>query len=362
MSGSYASFSQSYAEAREKFLAAAERAGATPETYLNPNKGPGGETLATDVAWFGEADAPRVLVAISGTHGVEGFCGSGWQIDWLRGDGPKSVPRGLGVLIVHAINPYGFCWIRRVTEENVDLNRNFVDHTQPYPDNPGYRELADFLVPRSLDEDTLRAAETRLAEYRQRHGDIAFYRAVSAGQYSHGDGLFYGGNGPTWSNRTTHAIVDRHLRARRAVAVVDFHTGLGPYGYGELIGHYDPDTQGSERSRAWYGPSLMETKRGMSASQARDGLTHYGYNRALAGADVTVVTLEFGTYSREQGHKALRADHWLHRYGDPLSGEARRIKATLRDHFYPDRDDWKEMILFRGHQVVRQEVAGLQAN
>ena len=361
MSNGSASFSQSYAEAREKFLAAAERAGGHPESYVNPVKGPTGETLATDVAWFGDPAASKVVVAISGTHGVEGFCGSGWQIDWLRGGGPQRLPPGIAMLIVHAINPYGFCWLRRVTEDNVDLNRNYVDHSKPYPDNPGYRELADYVIPRSLDEASLRAAEAKLQEYRARHGDVAFYRAVSAGQYSHPNGLFFGGNAPTWSNRTAHAIMDRFLKARQAVAVVDFHTGLGPYGYGELIGHYDPGTPGSERSRTWYGPSLMETKRGMSASQARDGLTHYGYNRGLAGVDTTVVTLEFGTYPREPGQQALRADHWLHTYGDPLSGEGRRIKATLRDHFYPDREDWKEMILFRGYQVIRQSLAGLSA-
>ncbi|MGE0153596.1 MAG: M14 family metallopeptidase [Reyranellaceae bacterium] len=362
MSAAGQSFSQSFAEAREKFLAAADRAGGHPESFVNPNKGPAGETLATDVAWFGDPAAGKALVCVSGTHGVEGFCGSGWQIDWLRGEGRHRLPPGVGMLLVHAINPYGFCWIRRVTEENVDLNRNFVDHARPHPDNPGYRELADYLIPRSLDQEAIRAAEARLEAYRRQHGDIAYYRAISAGQYSHADGLFYGGNGPTWSNRTTHAVIDRFLKHRQAVAVVDFHTGLGPYGYGELIGHYDPGTPGSERQRRWYGPSLMETKRGMSASQARDGLTHYGYNRALAGSDTTVVTLEFGTYPREPGHSALRADHWLHKYGDPLSAEGKRIKAMLRDHFYPDRDDWKEMILFRGYQVTRQALAGLASS
>ncbi|MFX8000695.1 DUF2817 domain-containing protein, partial [Acinetobacter baumannii] len=76
-------FSASYAEAREKFLAAATAAGAVLEAYDNPNRGPDGGSLATDTAWLGREDARRVLVLISGTHGVEGFGGSGIQVDWL---------------------------------------------------------------------------------------------------------------------------------------------------------------------------------------------------------------------------------------------------------------------------------------
>lgn len=355
----FPSFSASYAEARDKFRAAAARAGARTESFANPNTGPAGEALSTDIAWLGPEDAAKAVVAISATHGVEGFCGSGFQVDWLERRA-ADLPPGLAVLLIHAINPYGFAWIRRVTEEGVDLNRNFVDHAKPYPANPGYEELADAILPPALEGPAFEAALARLQAYRARHGELAYYRAVSAGQYTHPDGLFYGGNGPTWANRTTHAIIDRYLRRCRSIAVVDFHTGLGPYGYGELIAHYDPGTPGAERARAWYGPSLTETKRGTSSSQARDGLAHYGYNRALPEAEVTMVTLEFGTYSREQGNKVLRADHWLHKYGDPLAPAARPIKQALKDHFYPDFDDWKEMILFRGHQVIRQAMAGLQ--
>ena len=78
-----------------------------------------------------------LLVTISATHGVEGFCGSGAQVDWLTLGGPEQLPAGVAALMVHAINPHGFAWLRRVTEEGVDLNRNFVDFTAPLPENAG---------------------------------------------------------------------------------------------------------------------------------------------------------------------------------------------------------------------------------
>jgi hypothetical protein len=32
----------------------------------------------------------------------------------------------------------------------------------------------------------------------------------------------------------------------------------------------------------------------------------------------------------------------------------------MRRQFYPETDDWKEAVLFRGHQIVRQAIAGIQ--
>ena len=159
-----------------------------------------------------------------------------------------------------------------------------------------------------------------------------------------------------------HAITDRFLKGRQDVAVIDFHTGLGPYGYGEPITHYDINTPASRRVRAFWGESVTESKRGQTASQARDGLGHYGLNRVLTEPEtrLTMCTLEYGTFDRESGQKAFRADHWLHKYGDPLGKEAGPVRAAMRRQFYPETDDWKEAVLFRGHQIVRQAIAGVQ--
>lgn len=362
MAGSIHSFSASFGEARDKFLAAARIAGATAFRYDNPRKGPEGEALSTDVARLGPEDASKLVVTISSTHGVEGYCGSGFQVDWLAHVGAAGLPADTAALFIHAINPYGFAWTRRVTEEGNDLNRNYVDHAKPYPANEGYLEIAGDLIPADFSEAGRAAADARLAAYRKKVGDVAYFRAVSGGQYSHPEGMFFGGGGPAWSNRTLHAISDSFLRGRGDVAVVDFHTGLGPYGYGEPITHYDIDSPGSRRVRAFWGESVTESKRGQTASQARDGLGHYGLNRILTEPQtrLTMCTLEFGTFDRESGQKAFRADHWLHKYGDPLGKEAVPIRAAMRRQFYPETDDWKEAVLFRGHQVVRQAIAGLQ--
>ena len=69
-------FSADFQEARRRFGSATEAAGARLESRSHPLAGPEGEALATDLAWLGPIDAERVLVTVSATHGVEGFCGS----------------------------------------------------------------------------------------------------------------------------------------------------------------------------------------------------------------------------------------------------------------------------------------------
>ncbi len=233
-------FSDGYAEARDKFLGAARAVGARVQHWPHPLKGPHGEALACDTAWLGPEDASRVLVVISATHGVEGFAGSGPQVALLHGPRARTLPPDTALLLMHAVNPHGFAWQRRVTEENVDLNRNWVDFSQPLPANPGYAELHDHYCPPRRDAATLDGAEAAIAAWRGRHGDHAERVARSSGQYTHADGIFYGGQGPTWARRTSEAVLAQHLGRARTVAVVDLHTGLGPYGYGEPICNHAP--------------------------------------------------------------------------------------------------------------------------
>src|ERR1700736_5446894 len=178
-------FAADYIEARRKFRDAATGAGARLRSIINASvKGPAEEELSTDLAWLGPVAASHVLVTISGTHGAEGFCGSGVQTGTFAGT-PVELPPDTALLAIHAINPYGFAWTRRVTEDNVDLNRNFVAHDRPLPANDGYVELADAICPSEWDEAARHAAGRRLADYGASHGAAALQQAITGGQYSH---------------------------------------------------------------------------------------------------------------------------------------------------------------------------------
>jgi hypothetical protein len=356
-----ACFSADYAGARERFLAASAIHGDL-QHYPNSNKGPNGEPLSTDTAWFGPRDAGRVLVLVSATHGVEGFCGSGAQLDLLWSGIHRSLPPDTALLMVHALNPYGFAWLRRTTEEGVDLNRNGIDFSQPLPKNPGYTELADAFVPTTLSGEELAATSRRLEAYRAGYGDQAFEQARSGGQYSDPKGIYYGGTSPTWSMQNLAAIcATNRLDERKSVAVIDYHSGLGPFGYGEPICGHRPGESGQTRCRAWYGGSLGEPLLGTSASLPIAGLTQYAWARAVGAERLTFIALEFGTYAFAAGFVALQADHWLHAYGtvEWSSPITREIKLRLKKFYYPETTDWTESVVLRSRQVVGQALAGL---
>lgn len=360
-----ACFAPDYAAARRRFLLACAKQGAPVRSYRNPGRGPSGEDLATDVAWFGARDARTVMVLTAATHGIEGFCGSGAQLDWLLSGGPARLPDDTAALLVHALNPYGFAWLRRVTEENVDVNRNGLDFAAPLPENAGYAALKDAFCPASLEGEAFAQATAAIDAYRQTHGDAALRRARTSGQYTDPDGIHYGGTAPTWPRLTLESIIrDDALAGRAQVAVVDFHTGLGRYGYGEPICGSRPGEPGQARARDWYGPSLTEPMLGTSTSEVIPGLTQYIWLREIGAAALTFIALEFGTYPSDEVDAAIIAENWLWARGEPAwdAEPARAIRAALRRVFHPDRDDWKEAVLDRSRQVIRQTLRGLAAS
>src|SRR3546814_13759815 len=86
-----------------------------------------------DAAYYGAADARSLLVLTSAMHGEEGYCGSGCQVALLDDQTllDKAQAGGIGILLIHAVNAYGFSWGHRTTEDNIDLNRNLCDFSKP---------------------------------------------------------------------------------------------------------------------------------------------------------------------------------------------------------------------------------------
>ena len=343
-----------------KFREEAREAGGVMEAARHPEQGPGGEELFTDVALFGPYDADKILVMQSGTHGVEGFCGSGAQVDFLRRGGGAKLPPDTAILMVHAVNPYGFAWLRRVTHENVDLNRNWVDFGNPLPDNTGYDELQDAICPAEWTEDARRVADTTLQSFAEKKGIDALRQAVSGGQYTCPTGIFYGGREPTWSRLNLTSVYAQYLERASRIAIIDYHTGLGPWGFGEHLVTVARNTDAFRRLCRWYGLAVVSTVDGTSSSTdvAGDGLS--AAPQLLHGAEVTGMALEVGTLDQGYVRTALRADAWLHAHGDPLSTLGQQIKTEIRAAFYGDADDWKGMVAAQSLVVCKQALLGLQ--
>ena len=328
------------------------------QIHTHPLAGPAGESLACAVTVIGQSrQPPNLLVLVSGTHGVEGFAGSAIQVDCL----PllvEAVTRNtsLGLVVIHAFNPWGFAWLRRSDHEGIDLNRNFTDFSAPLPENSEYEDLH-----RQMGDAQTKDAGDVAALWRDR-GIDAFAEAFTRGQYRHADGCFYGGIAPSWSRTVLEQVTAAEMFANaERIAVVDLHTGLGPYGYGELINDHPPGTAGDDWVRRWYGDNAKSAQRGESVSSMKVGLLDF-YWHQLIGERGCFVTLEFGTYHLERLVTALVREQW---YQNTVRQEnkSRDINnpyvQELRKFFYPEESSWQQQVLFRGRQVVSLACGGL---
>jgi hypothetical protein len=356
---STAAFSQSYAEARGKFRAAAEAADLDVQSHIHPLLGRDDEALAMDVVRDGPADAAGLLIVSSACHGVEGFCGSGVQIALLGDPAFRASAReaGVAVLLIHALNPYGFSWWRRTTNENVDLNRNFHDFSRPLPHNAPYDELAALLVPPTWPPSD--AVEAGIAKFVAERGIGAFQTAVSAGQYGHPEGLFYGGVNPTWSHVTLRHVLREHGRRAQRLGWIDLHTGLGPSGHGERIFACRDDAKALARARAWWGDQITSIYDGTSTSALLTGLMWLSAYEECPQAEYTGIAVEYGTVPLMQVIAALRADQWLENHPETPEDQRAQIKRRMRDAFYTDTDAWKDQVLAQAIEAARLALRGL---
>ena len=100
---------------------------------------------------------------------------------------------------------------------------------------------------------------------------------------------------------------------------------------------------------------------GTSSSVEIKGFNVQGMERAVPQATLTALALEYGTLPSPEVRLALRADNWLHAHSNPKGAKGQIIKAQIRDAFYQDQDDWKEMVWERAVETQRLAIKGLAA-
>lgn len=339
-----------YSTQRSRFISIAETKGGALHSYPHPLSGPKGELLYTDVALFGSETASRLMVVISGTHGVEGYYGSESQIAWLAEFDINLLPADTALLMIHLLNPWGAAHLRRVNEDNIDLNRSFIDFSHPAPGNPDYLRWHDIYSGERTQ------ADQQLASAFAIEGWPALKRVVEAGQYHHPTGFFYGGKQANWSYQTMQTIVERHLSQARTVISFDLHTGAGAWGHPMLLSVAEQHYPAHEWGKRIYGEALTlvftavgrDSSTGIAASAT--GYLSQFLLSALPDTHILPLVVECGTYPAEEMHRLLREDHWLHLTGDPASAEGQEIKRDLVEAFWPADEDWRALVAFRTQQ------------
>jgi len=175
---------------------------------------------------------------------------------------------------------------------------------------------------------------------------------VSSGQYQYPNGLFYGGIGPTWSNRLVRDLCIGPLAGFDRTVIIDLHTGLGPWGVGELLSSHPTDSAEFAHDVTIVGDDLHSVSSGDSVSAVLAGEWITAVCSWLAPSRTTALAIEFGVLDIVEVLLALRGDAWLHGYGDPLAPEAAPIKAALRRAFVDDDPAWLDKLWDRFSEIL----------
>lgn len=350
-------YSSDYFVARERFRQTAAAVNCVVESFPIDALGPGDQPLTIDIARIGREDAEKLIIVSSGLHGIEGFFGSAVQLAWfeqLRSQ--AGLPDSTAVLLLHALNPYGFAWLRRFNEDNVDPNRNCLLPNEPYEGSPPeYAQLDGLLNPASPPkcfEPFLLLAVWHIL----RRGMPALKQAVAAGQYDFPKGLFYGGDRPSQSLEILKANLARWVEPARQALHLDLHTGLGKSGTYKLLAEYGL----SRRERDWllphFDPNLIEDADATGvAYKVRGGFGSW-CKWLLDKVQYSYLCAEFGTYPPLKVVAGLRAENRAVHWSRPDDPKTKQAKQRLKEMFCPASEIWRTQALQSGVQLIQSAI------
>jgi len=350
-----------YAAARVHFCSLANALGCRLEEHAIAAKGPYGEELAINVAIMGEAHPKKVVVVSSGLHGVEGFFGSAVQCALLERLVDWSPPPGASLVLLHALNPYGFAWLRRCNENNIDLNRNFLLPGEEYKGSPErYCDFDALFNPTSppkfelfflkLIAPILRYGVTSLKD--------TLKNTLPVGQYDFPKGLFFGGNGPSKTQQILETNLPRWVGNATDILHIDFHTGLGQKATYKLFVYESTESERVQWLVENFGADVVETnswRPGGSAYITRGTLGSW-CKAKFPQCNYDFLTAEFGTYNMLRVLEALRAENRAYWWGQQDQPSSRWAKKRLLEVFAPTDRVWRETVVSQGLDLVQRAI------
>lgn len=352
--------SPSYQHARHLFLDVSKRTGCRIESHLLPDyHGVNGELLYCDVAYRGRLDSHKCLVISSGLHGVEGYCGSAIQTRLLSQHVFERFEDEYCIMLVHALNPYGFSHSKRVNENNVDMNRNFQHFNQAIPFDQNLIEVNENVFPKIWQGSDLTAVHNAIKHYISLHSLSALQEVLTAGQYYYPDSVFYGGRQPQWTRNLWDEICQGLAKKFDTVAHIDIHTGLGESGDCELM-YLGGDQEANRRLACdWFGESAV-TIPGVAASTSKPIIGHMGQHLDHYPVRNIAMALEFGTQPIERVLTALINDAWLQANPECDNVLRQHIVKTMREAFMTQGEQWGSSVWSHSLKYVEQTMQGLK--
>ena len=358
-------FPTTYEESRERF-----------RTYLDPVQArwPGArlESYALrdhpelSIDWIAaEAPAPRRLfVLTTGLHGIEGYAGAAMLQMWVAEFMPRLDPQDTGLMLVHAVNPWGMVHHRRYNAQNVDLNRNFVSRWEGTRElNPEYdRVLALFHRPRPLGSwagahlGFLGGVVRSTLEL----GVTGSREAILCGQYRHAQGFSFGGTETQEEAGVMMALQEAALARYDQIVHLDMHSGYGPRDQMSIVNPTGEPASSEEWSRNLNYPLVVRTDPAEFYTIHGD-MTAYWYelrDARFQGKQVYAAAFECGTFgdSLPAAIRSLRVtvlENQLEGHGARSRAAAERIRRQRDELFIPADPAWREKAIRDARQAFQ---------
>ena len=315
---------------------------------------PGASVVGTpfhiDVAQIGDADAQRCVIVTAGLHGVEGIMGSAVQRHWLRTAEPTCATR---VVLVHVLNPYGFTYGRRVDQDNVDLNRNFLLDGEAYIGAPeDWDRVASWLGAKG--SGMFRYPRLLLTVLR--YGMKPVVGAVAGGQHLDSAGLFFGGHRPS----TTCELMRRHLKDWVGLATkvihIDLHSGMGAHGALTLLASPVKGTPAAHELSARFGEDLRPRSPDVAFYRTTGAMGAWCCSHCI-NIDYRFIAAEFGTVPVVKTLLVLAEENWCSWHLPHDHHRTAKARAALLEVFNPISADWRKAIIQRGKEVIDRAIA-----
>lgn len=353
-----------YETARQTFRELCRQSGGECGVYNLPSS----PDLSVDTLWLPAADSKRIFVLISGTHGIETYASSLVQTTFMREQMAQFHKAGINLLLVHAFNPWGFKNNRRVTANNVDMNRNCpTPSSQAYVINQGYQKIKHLLEPEQVTGIgtwplTVFAAKIlwRIVSFQFTPQEMN--QAVAGGQREEPRGLFYGGLQPEEQIPWLGTFLDEKFANKTQAVVFDLHTGLGNNQEVHLIADDPPALAQSLREKL-FGQGNTDLYSQVSGKTrgfyfSVGDMTDFVEERGPAGMQIVAQTMEFGTKSTSipkqlQTLFILAAENSAAHTTWPKD-QAEQAHKDFKQLFAPAEEAWRQNLLKKSKLIFTQ--------
>lgn len=330
-------FFETYKEARKNIIICSQNRKTRVQSFKHPND----NNLFIDITYTGNPLSPICMIIFSGVHGIEGFCGTACQTYAIENMG---LFNDVYLIIVHSVNPYGYANISRTNEDNIDLNRHFINFDESIPTNETYEKLAVFMGHDIWSEDYLSKLGDTIKQIFPCKSLDDIQKEIYSGQYSCKDGVSYGGSCISWSRRVIEKVFNDLSRNRKHTICIDIHSGLGEYGQLSVI-HCKTDDESLARTKMWLGNKITSWEDGNAVTTKFNGKMVSGISEKFPDISMTGLTLEFGTRARNVTLKAILADFFLRKNNKKSMENYFEIEYFIKDSFSPNEDKWKHAVI-----------------